>query len=228
LRYRRRARLPAVRPEPRPNDIFPGFSPGYGPTQPDFFVDSATYQRQRIFHIERFAVLLIDVLTSYREQGKYELHEFVLMPDHIHLLITPGRTCSLGACDAVHQERLFLSCEKGTQVSIRHLAAKFHRPSRQLGQDAGGMAVQLRPRTRPTGCSTAIAQGLKPKKPKKRREFIAARLEAVLFYGAANVVLAINSRVSKMAFGASFCPRLCCCSQRHSRGRLCHNSNTRT
>src|SRR5712672_3395782 len=60
-----------------------------------FFVDSVTYQRQRIFHIERFAVLLIDVLTSYREQGKYELHEFVLMPDHIHLLITPGHTCSL-------------------------------------------------------------------------------------------------------------------------------------
>jgi putative transposase len=33
---------------------------------------------------------LINVLYHYREQGKYRLHEFVIMPDHIHLLITVG------------------------------------------------------------------------------------------------------------------------------------------
>jgi len=33
--------------------------------------------------------LLLDVLLGYRSQEKYLLHEFVLMPDHFHLLITP-------------------------------------------------------------------------------------------------------------------------------------------
>ena len=35
------------------------------------------------------------VLEHYREQKKYELHEFVIMPDHLHLLITPAPDISL-------------------------------------------------------------------------------------------------------------------------------------
>jgi len=35
------------------------------------------------------ARLLLDVLLGYRSQEKYLLHEFVVMPDHFHLLITP-------------------------------------------------------------------------------------------------------------------------------------------
>ena len=35
------------------------------------------------------AGLFVDVLFHYRVQGRYLLHEFVLMPDHFHLLITP-------------------------------------------------------------------------------------------------------------------------------------------
>src|SRR5260370_2487174 len=38
------------------------------------------------------ARLLLDVLLGYRLQEKYLLHEFVLMPDHFHLLITPIST----------------------------------------------------------------------------------------------------------------------------------------
>ena len=60
-----------------------------------FFVDTVTYQRTRIFRISRYALLFIEVLVFYRNQGKYALHEFVVMPDHVHLLITPGRSCSL-------------------------------------------------------------------------------------------------------------------------------------
>jgi putative transposase len=35
------------------------------------------------------AQLFLNVLFNYRSQEKYLLHEFVLMPDHFHLLITP-------------------------------------------------------------------------------------------------------------------------------------------
>jgi putative transposase len=40
------------------------------------------------FESDRSAKLLLDVLYHYRNERKYLLHEFVIMPDHIHLLIT--------------------------------------------------------------------------------------------------------------------------------------------
>ena len=40
----------------------------------------------------RAARLLVDVLFHYRRQGKFLLHEFVLMPDHFHVLLTPAET----------------------------------------------------------------------------------------------------------------------------------------
>jgi putative transposase len=44
---------------------------------------------------DRSAQLLIDVLYHYRGQGKYLLHEFVVMPNHFHLLITPEGEATL-------------------------------------------------------------------------------------------------------------------------------------
>jgi putative transposase len=38
---------------------------------------------------DRMAGLFVDVLLHYRKQGRYLLHEFVVMPDHFHLLVTP-------------------------------------------------------------------------------------------------------------------------------------------
>jgi putative transposase len=60
-----------------------------------FFVTSVTWQRVPIFRVEARARLLIEVLLGYRDQGKYLLHEFVVMPDHIHLLLTPAGEVSL-------------------------------------------------------------------------------------------------------------------------------------
>jgi len=36
------------------------------------------------------AELLIDVLNENRRKGRLSLHEFVIMPDHFHLLTTPA------------------------------------------------------------------------------------------------------------------------------------------
>ena len=41
-----------------------------------------------LFQSERNATLLIDVLRSYVAAGKFQLHDFVIMPDHLHLLLT--------------------------------------------------------------------------------------------------------------------------------------------
>ena len=39
---------------------------------------------------ERNATLFVDVLRSYVAAGKFRLHDFVIMPDHVHLLLTVG------------------------------------------------------------------------------------------------------------------------------------------
>jgi REP-associated tyrosine transposase len=57
-----------------------------------YFITAATFQKQSLFQSERMAQLLIDVLLHYRRQGRYLLHEFVIMPDHVHLLISPTVT----------------------------------------------------------------------------------------------------------------------------------------
>jgi putative transposase len=60
-----------------------------------FFVTTVTAHRQPIFRRDVAADLLIDTLAHYRDEGKYLLHEFVVMPDHLHALITPGDGISL-------------------------------------------------------------------------------------------------------------------------------------
>jgi putative transposase len=57
-----------------------------------YFITASTFQKQSLFQTERMARLFLDVLFHYRRQGKYLLHEFVLMPDHFHVLITPSVT----------------------------------------------------------------------------------------------------------------------------------------
>jgi putative transposase len=53
-----------------------------------YMITSSTWGRRALFSRERWAQLLIDTLYHYRGAA-YLLHEFVLMPDHIHVLLTP-------------------------------------------------------------------------------------------------------------------------------------------
>lgn len=60
-----------------------------------FFITSVTAQRRTLFQRDAVADLLVDVFLHYRSQGKYLLHDFVIMPDHFHALITPAPEISL-------------------------------------------------------------------------------------------------------------------------------------
>jgi putative transposase len=55
-----------------------------------FFVTTKTSMGRRLFQSERNATLLVDVLRSYSGERKFFMHDFVVMPDHLHLLITVG------------------------------------------------------------------------------------------------------------------------------------------
>jgi putative transposase len=54
-----------------------------------YFVTSSTFQKKNLLQSDRTARLFIETLLEYRNQHKYMVHEFVVMPDHFHLLITP-------------------------------------------------------------------------------------------------------------------------------------------
>lgn len=53
-----------------------------------YFVSTQTYGRRAYFRNEGWARLMVDVLKGYDSRG-YRLHAYVVMPDHLHLLITP-------------------------------------------------------------------------------------------------------------------------------------------
>jgi REP-associated tyrosine transposase len=53
-----------------------------------YFVTFSTWQRRRLFIVESNARLFLNTLYGHRRQGRFELHAFVLMPEHVHLLLT--------------------------------------------------------------------------------------------------------------------------------------------
>jgi REP-associated tyrosine transposase len=54
-----------------------------------YFVTSGTFNRRRLFQVAANAELFLETLQHYRRAGHYKLHAFVVMPDHIHLLLSP-------------------------------------------------------------------------------------------------------------------------------------------
>jgi putative transposase len=53
-------------------------------------VTSVTHFRDALFKKDDLARLCLDVLYKNRKIGRLQLHEFVLMPDHFHLILTPA------------------------------------------------------------------------------------------------------------------------------------------
>ncbi len=60
-----------------------------------YFTTFSTAERRRLFQVEEAARLMISTLQGYREKGSFALHAFVVMPDHVHVLLTPAPEVSL-------------------------------------------------------------------------------------------------------------------------------------
>lgn len=60
-----------------------------------FFTTSVTANRRRLFQSEQNAELLLHILQDNRQKGRFQLHAYVIMPDHIHLLLTPAENVSI-------------------------------------------------------------------------------------------------------------------------------------
>src|SRR6185437_9429129 len=56
-----------------------------------YFATSQTWERRSLFQTTELAELLLSTLKHYRREDKYLLHEFVLMPNHFHVIITTNQ-----------------------------------------------------------------------------------------------------------------------------------------
>ncbi len=63
-----------------------------------YFATFRTWKYRRLFQVENYARLLLKTMFHYRRDGRYLLHAFVLMPDHVHLLLTPAQDVTLERC----------------------------------------------------------------------------------------------------------------------------------
>ena len=60
-----------------------------------YFITSTTWERRAILQSRPLCDLLLDVIRENRAKGRFQVHEFVFMRDHVHLLLTPAPTVSL-------------------------------------------------------------------------------------------------------------------------------------
>ena len=60
-----------------------------------YLVTAVTAGRRSLFQVTATAQLLERTIVDYRSQGRLLLHAFVIMPDHLHALITPAPDVSL-------------------------------------------------------------------------------------------------------------------------------------
>ena len=60
-----------------------------------YFVTTKCWQNISIFQVTQSAEILITKMLEYRDKGNYLLHEFVVMPNHLHILIIAGSSTSL-------------------------------------------------------------------------------------------------------------------------------------
>ncbi len=60
-----------------------------------YFVTANTFDSHSLFQSAQLATLFVNTLFEYRRQGRFLIHEFVVMPNHFHILLTPAPGVSL-------------------------------------------------------------------------------------------------------------------------------------
>ena len=60
-----------------------------------FFISSSTWQRRSILQSDPLCELFLHVIRENRAKGRFKLHEFVFMRDHVHLILTPAPLVSI-------------------------------------------------------------------------------------------------------------------------------------
>jgi putative transposase len=60
-----------------------------------YFVTTKAWQNVARFQVTEIAETILDKVLEYRSKGNFLLHEFVLMPNHLHIILTPAEAVTL-------------------------------------------------------------------------------------------------------------------------------------
>ncbi len=79
-----------------------------------YFVTTKCWENRALFQVPENAEILIACMLRYRNQGSFLLHEFVVMPNHLHVMLTPASGTSIeramqlikgGSSHEIHRRR---------------------------------------------------------------------------------------------------------------------------
>ncbi len=66
-----------------------------GEARRTFFITTNTAGRRRLFQVASNAELLLRLFDEDRAKGRYQIHAYVIMPDHLHMILTPAADVSV-------------------------------------------------------------------------------------------------------------------------------------
>jgi putative transposase len=95
--------------------------------QSTYAITISTFQQHRHFQRTVNAELFIATLFQHREKGRFQLHGFVVMPDHIHVLITPAINESTAKCIQYIKGGYSFAARKQSTGEIWHSGYHEHR-----------------------------------------------------------------------------------------------------
>jgi putative transposase len=61
-----------------------------------YFITACAHMQQNLFQPDQVADLMVATLLKYRDAGEFELHDYVVMPNHIHVLLSLNEPQQLG------------------------------------------------------------------------------------------------------------------------------------
>ena len=60
-----------------------------------YFVTTDTWEKHPLFINAALTNIVVEQIMSCRDREFYKLHAFVLMPDYLHVLLTPEETATI-------------------------------------------------------------------------------------------------------------------------------------
>jgi putative transposase len=99
-----------------------------------YYITSVTYNRLPIFTRPSFIIPLIDSLNFYRHKHEFKLLGYVVMPDHIHLLIWPFGESTVS--DVMRDYKEFTAKRIVRQAEVEGIE-EWIAAFRKAGQDTG-------------------------------------------------------------------------------------------
>jgi len=92
-----------------------------------YAITISTFQQHRHFQRTANAELFLASLFRHRDQGRFQIHGFAIMPDHIHVLITPCVDQSTAKCIQYIKGGYSFAARAQTTGEIWHAGYHEHR-----------------------------------------------------------------------------------------------------